>query len=193
MSVTTPAKRPATYEDLLKVPDNVIAEIIEGELFTSPRPAGPHERAAGGIYTRLRYFFDDGDGAGGWWIAFAAELHLGQDILVPDISGWRRDRHPQHPVRGSAAVVPPDWVCEVLSPSTGRVDRMHKLPLYGVHEVEYAWIVEPALRTIEVFRRESGRWTLQGVHGGDEPARVAPFEAIEFPLSTLWLPLQPPA
>ncbi len=190
--MTTPAKRPATYEDLLQVPDNLIAEIIEGELYTSPRPGGPHERAGGGIYTRLRFAFDDGEGPGGWWIAFEAELHLGRDILVPDVAGWRRERHPEHPVRGAAATVAPDWVCEVLSPSTGRIDRMRKLPSCGAHGVEYAWIVEPALRTVEVFRLEAGRWTLDGVSGGDDAVRIPPFEAIEFPLATLWLP-EPPA
>ena len=186
-------ERPATYADLLKVPDHLVAEIIEGELFTSPRPAGPHERALGGIHSRLRVWFDDGDGPGGWWIAVEPELHLGSDILVPDVCGWRRDRVPSYPVAGSAAVIAPDWVCEVLSPSTGYWDRMRKMPLYARYGVEYAWLVEPLHHVIEVFRLVDGAWRLLGPYGGDKPARIEPFEAMEFPLAVLWLPESPSA
>jgi Uma2 family endonuclease len=191
--VVTTSKRPATYEDLLKVPDNLVAEIVEGELYTSPRPAGPHERAAGGIHSRLRFSFDDGDGPGGWWIAIEPELHLGGDILVPDVGGWRRERVPSYPIGGAAAEVRPDWICEVVSPSTGRFDRMRKLPAYARHGVAYAWIVDPLQRTIEAFRLQGERWLLIAVYGGDEPAHIEPFDAIEIPLSTLWLPQSPAA
>jgi len=188
------AKRPATYEDLLNVPDHLVGEIVEGDLYTSPRPAGPHERSGGGIYMHLRYLFDYGGGGGGsWWIAFEVELHLASDVLVPDVSGWRRDRHPRHPVRGTVASVPPDWVCEVISPSTGRLDRMKKLPAYARAGVSHAWIVEPSLRTIEVYRREGEHWMLAAVHGGEEPARIEPFDAIEFPLESLWFEQEDPA
>jgi Uma2 family endonuclease len=191
--VVSTAKRPATYEDLLQVPDNLIAEIVEGELFTSPRPAGPHERAGGGIYSKLRPAFDDGEGPGGWWIAFEGELHLAADVLVPDLSGWRRARVPAYPIGGAAARIAPDWICEVISPSTGRFDRMKKLPAFARHGVGYAWLVEPLLQTIEVFQLVNGGWTLLNVHGGDETARIEPFEAYEFSLATLWLPNTPAA
>ncbi len=188
------AKRIATYEDLLKLPDHLVAEIVDGELFTAPRPSGPHERAGGGIYAHLRFMFDDGAaGARSWWIAFEAELHLGGEILVPDVSGWRRDRHPSHPVRGTVAAVAPDFVCEVISPSTGRTDRMKKLPAYARVGVAHAWIVEPSLRTLEVYRLDGRHWTLRAVHGGDEPVPIEPFETIEFPLDTLWFPEDEPA
>jgi Uma2 family endonuclease len=191
--VAKTAQRPATYEDLLKVPDNLIAEIIEGELFTSPRPAGPHERALGAIHSRLRDLFDDGDGPGGWWISVEPELHLDGNVLVPDVCGWRRERVGAHPVAGAAATIAPDWICEVLSPRTGILDRTRKLPSYARHEVEYAWIVDTSLRTVEVFRLMDGRWVLITVHGGDEPARIEPFEAVEFPMARLWFPESRPA
>lgn len=187
------AQRPATYEDLLKVPDNLVAEIIEGELFTSPRPAGPHERAMGAIYLRLRDWFDDGDGPGGWWISVEPELHLDGNVLVPDVCGWRRERVGPHPVSGVAATIAPDWICEVLSPRTGILDRTRKLPTYARHAVESAWIVDTSQRTIEVFRLVENRWSLIGVHGGDEPARIEPFEAVEFPMARLWFPEPRPA
>jgi Uma2 family endonuclease len=193
-SVAKTAKRPATYEDLMQVPDHLVAEIVEGELFASPRPAGPHERAMGAIYARLRFFFDDGDGPGGWWISVEPELHLGNDVLVPDVCGWRRARVGGHPVAGAAATIAPDWICEVLSPRTGILDRKRKLPSYARHGVQYAWIVDTAQQTVEVLRViEEGRWSVIGVHGGDELARMEPFEAIEFPLARLWFPSIPPA
>lgn len=187
------AKRPATYADLLEVPDDLIAELVDGELFTSPRPRDRHERAAGGIHARLRTFFDDGDGPSGWWISYEPELHLGGDVLVPDVCGWRRDRVPGFPIDGPAATIAPDWVCEVLSPRSGILDRTRKLPAYARYGVEFMWIVEPVHKTIEVFQLAGDHWTLLGVHGGEEPAGIPPFESFEFPLATLWLPETPPA
>lgn len=187
------AQRPATYEDLLQVPDNLIAEIVEGELFASPRPAGPHERAMGAIYMRLRLPFDDGDGPGGWWISIEPELHLDRDILVPDVCGWRRERVGAHPVSGAAATIAPDWICEVLSPRTGILDRTRKLPSYARHGVEYAWIVDTSQKTVEVFRLVDSHWLVIAVHGGDDPVRIEPFEAIEIPLARLWFPETSPA
>jgi Uma2 family endonuclease len=191
--VVTTAKRHATYDDVLNAPDHLIAEIVDGELHTSPRPQGRHGRAMGGIHARLHRAFDDGEGGpGGWWMAIEPELHLGPDVMVPDVCGWRRDRVPEYDP-GPAWEIAPDWVCEVLSPSTGRYDRMRKLPAYARHQVDYAWLVDPVQRTVEVFRLDRGQWKLLAVHGGDEAARMEPFEAMEFPLATLWLPDSPPA
>jgi Uma2 family endonuclease len=181
------AQRPATYEDLLQVPDHLVAEIVEGELFTSPRPTGTHERAAGAIYSRLRFLLDEIDDPGGWWICFEVELHLGGDALVPDVCGWRRERVPTFPVIAAAATIAPDWICEVLSPRTGILDRQRKLPAYAREGVEYAWIVDTIIRTVEVFRLVDGHWSLVSVHGGDDIARIPPFEEIEIPLRRLWI------
>jgi Uma2 family endonuclease len=179
--------RPATYEDLMKVPDHLVAEIVEGELHTSPRPSGPHARAITAIDRRIGVAFDDGDGGpGGWWIAVEPELHLGTDVLVPDLAGWRRARVPEY-LSGAAWEVAPDWVCEVLSPKTARFDRIVKLPKYGQHEIEWAWVVDPSLQTLEVYRLEQGRWTLLSTHEGDDVIRAGPFDAVDFPLGALWL------
>jgi Uma2 family endonuclease len=191
--VANTAKRPATYEDLLKVPEHLVAEIIEGELYTSPRPASPHARAASILGARVITSFDDGGGGpGGWWILTEPELHLGPNVLVPDLAGWRRERMPVLP-NTAAFTFAPDWVCEVISPHTGRLDRLKKLPLYAREDIPYAWIVDPILRTVEVYRLMSGRWSLLGTYGGDETVRIEPFDAIEIPLATLWLPDAPAA
>jgi len=184
--VSRTAERPATYEDLLKVPENLIAELIDGELFTSPRPMPRHMNATGKLFNRLSSAFDDGEGGpGGWWIVIEQEIHLGRDVFVPDIAGWRRERVPDWP-RDEYWNVAPDWVCEVVSPSTGRLDRVRKLPRYAFHGIPHAWIVDPLLQTLEVYRLEQGRWVTIATHGGDEVVRAEPFEAVEIRLSALW-------
>jgi Uma2 family endonuclease len=132
--------------------------------------------------------FDDGEGGpGGWWIASEPEVHLGGDIFVPDVGGWRRDRVPAY-LSGAFWEVSPDWVCEVLSPSTARFDRIVKLPKYGRHGVAWAWFVDPVLQSLEVYRLINGQWSLVSTHSGEEVVRAEPFDAVELPLSALWLP-----
>lgn len=171
----------------MQVPEHLVAEIVAGELHTSPRPSGPSARAITAIDRRIGLAFDDGHGGpGGWWIAVEPEMHLGQDVLVPDLAGWRRDRVPEY-LSGAAWTIGPDWVCEVLSPSTARFDRIVKLPKYAQHAVAWAWLVDPALQTLEVFGLVQGQWTLTSTHSGDNSVRAEPFAAIAFPLSALWL------
>jgi Uma2 family endonuclease len=186
--VTRTLQRPATYDDLLKVPDHLVAEIVEGELFTSPRPGKPHERAGGAIFSALLQAFDHGsNGPGGWRVAFEPEIHLAGDVFVPDVAGWHTARATEDEDHIAAWTIAPDWVCEVISPSTGRLDRLRKMPAYARRGVMNAWLVDPSLHTIEAYRLEQSRWVLLGTFG-DEPANIEPFEAIEFPIQTLWLP-----
>ena len=188
----TAVKSGATYEDLLKVPDHLVAEIVEGELYTSPRPASRHAHANSVLGARLITSFDGGGGGGpgGWWLLIEPELHLGRNVLVPDIAGWRRERMPVIPDT-AAFDLAPDWICEVVSPSTGRLDRVRKLPAYARHEIGFAWLVDPIEQTLEIYRLIEGRWTLIATHGGDEVVRAEPFDAIELPLASLWLPEAP--
>ena len=126
-----PLDRPATYDDLMKVPDIMVAEILNGELHATPRPADPHTKAASVLGMLVGPPFHQGRGGpGGWWILDEPELHLGADVLVPDVAGWRRERMPRSPETAFYVVVP-DWVCEVLSPSTSKVDRTKKLSIYA--------------------------------------------------------------
>ena len=183
--------RVATYEDLMELPEHLVGELIDGELFASPRPSGRHERAAGALYILLRRAFDDGiDGPGGWWIMMEPELHLGSDILVPDVAGWRREHLPRFP-EGAHVTVAPDWVCEVISTSSTRLDRVKKLPKYARNGVQHAWIVDPVLRTLELYRHNGKILEPVDAFTGDVTVRVEPFEAIEINLSTLWVPTPP--
>lgn len=178
--------RPATYEDLLKVPDNFVAEILDGELYASPRPAPRHADASSGLGGVLRNPFDRGRGGpGGWRILDEPELHLGQDIVVPDLAGWRRERLPALPEEAFLSVAP-DWACEVLSPSTAAIDRVKKLSIYARERVAHVWLADPVARTLEILHLESGRWTIVSSSSGLAVLRAEPFDAIELDLSLLW-------
>jgi Uma2 family endonuclease len=181
-----PTKRRATYDDLMKVPDTMVAEIVDGELYASPRPALRHSAAATGLSWSIYGPFHQGRGGpGGWWILFEPELHLGEDILVPDIAGWRRERLSSIP-DAAFATLPPDWICEVISPSTERLDRAGKLAVYARERVAHAWLVNPLAPTLEVLRLEGGRWVLLATHGGQETVRAEPFEAVTIELPAVW-------
>ena len=182
----TEKKPRATYEDLLEVPDIMVAEILDGDLYASPRPAIRHSHVASDLGGQLWGPFRHGRGGpGGWWILFEPELHFGEDVLVPDLAGWRRDRLPLIPDTPAISLAP-DWISEVISPSTERIDRVRKLPIYAREGVEHAWLINPQTRTLEGFRRAENGWILLSTHGGDEAVRAAPFEAIAIELSGLW-------
>jgi Uma2 family endonuclease len=185
MSVAGTPRR-ATYEELCEVPDHKVAEILDGELIVTPRPALRHARASSGLGGLLWGPFQNGrSGPGGWWILDEPELHLADDILVPDIAGWRRERLPSIPDAAYLALAP-DWVCEVISPATARMDRSRKMRIYAREGVQHLWLLDPLVRTLEVLRPESARWVLLGTHSDADVVRVEPFEAIEVDLTALW-------
>lgn len=183
------ARRKATYEDLREVPEHLVAEIVAGELYTTPRPAAPHTVASSFIGQDLGPFSrkpGGPGGPGGWWILDEPELHLGEDVLVPDLAGWRQERMPIVP-DGAYFELAPDWICEVVSPSTGRLDRMQKMPAYAQAGVAHLWLVDPLARTLEIYRLEGGRWTVVETLGGDVTARAEPFRDIELDLARWWM------
>lgn len=181
----------ATYDDLLKLPDHVVGEILGGELIVSPRPAPRHANATSGLTMELGVFHRPAGGPPprGWWILVEPELHFrGGDVLVPDLAGWRRERMPKLPST-AAFELAPDWICECVSPATARIDRARKLPIYAREKVGHAWIVDAAARMLEVFRLEpDGCWKLIQSFGSDTDTRIRaqPFEAIELQLDRLW-------
>ena len=184
--MSEPQQRPARYEDLYALPDNVVGEIIAGELHTHPRPAPAHAVASSALGGELVSPFHRGRGGpGGWWILDEPELHLGEDVLVPDLAGWRRERMPELPETAWFEVVP-DWVCEVLSPATARDDRMLKMPRYAARGVAYCWLVDPTARTLEAFRLQDGEWVLQASFVDEAEVAVEPFDAVPFELAALW-------
>lgn len=181
------SKKPrATYQDVLDAPEHMVAEIIGGELRLTSRPAAPGVAVASALADELGPPFKRGRGGpGGWLILHEPEVHLGDEIVVPDLAGWRRERLAVVP-DAAYITVPPDWVCEVLSRSTERMDRIEKLPLYAAFGVSYAWLVHPRRRTLEAFRLQGGKWLAIATLKDDERARVEPFDAIELDLAMLW-------
>jgi Uma2 family endonuclease len=188
-----PAKKPASYADLEALPEHLVGEILDGELIVSPRPSPQHGRVEAGISADLVGPFDRGRGGpGGWWILPEPELHLEHHVLVPDLAGWRRDRLSTLPDTAFISIAP-DWICEVLSPSTAKIDRTRKVGIYGAQGVEHLWLVDPLHRILEVYRRTGHTWMIAGMYADDARARIEPFAAIELDLSAWWAPRPPGA
>jgi len=178
--------RPATYEDVLALPDHVVGEIVAGELFVSPRPSPRHAVASSTLGGELNGRYHQGRGGpGGWWILDEPDLHLGDDIVVPDLAGWRRTRLPSIPDT-AFFTVPPDWLCEVLSPGTVRLDRHRKLDVYARAGIAHVWLVDPVSRTLEVLRLDRGLWVIEAVHADREQVAAPPFTDTTLTLSNLW-------
>ena len=174
-AVTKPARRTATYEDLLAVPAPLVAEILFGELVTHPRPAPRHGRVASRLEMILGPPFDLGDeGPGGWVFFGEPELHLGEHIVVPDLAGWRRERFTDFPDTAWIDIAP-DWACEVLSPSTESYDRGDKRLIYADAGVGHVWHINPLLKMLEVYELSDGKWLLLEVCCEDAQVAAAPF------------------
>ncbi|MFO0556140.1 MAG: Uma2 family endonuclease [Polyangiaceae bacterium] len=179
-------KKVATYEDVLAAPGNVIAEVVFGVLHTSPRPAFAHARAATRLGSELDGPFDRGRGGpGGWILLFEPEIHLAHDIVVPDFAGWRRARMPSLPNEPYTTLAP-DWVCEILSPATRKLDLTDKLRVYAREGVSHVWHLDPPARTLVVMRLENARYSILSTHKDDDRVRAEPFDAVELELDVLW-------
>ena len=179
-------RRRATYQDVLDAPTHKVAEVIAGSLHTHPRPAMRHAWASSNLGGSLVNPFGRGSGGpGGWWIVDEPELHLGEDIVVPDLAGWRRETMPEYP-DAAYCTIPPDWICEVLSPSTRRLDQGEKRNLYAREGVSHLWFVDPDVRTLEAFELRDRHWLLLATLIDDAPVSLPPFDAITFPLDALW-------
>jgi hypothetical protein len=187
-------QRRATYADLEAVPPNKVAELVRGTLHVFPRPAPRHANTSSVLGIKIGGPFGLGDGGpGGWWILDEPELRFPDpdapgeiDALVPDLTGWRRECMPELPETAYFALAP-DWICEVLSPSTAAFDRDEKMPVYAREGVRYAWLVDPIARTLEVYvLGQDRRWGPAVVHRDAARVRVEPFGAVELELSVLW-------
>lgn len=189
-------RRRATYQDVLDAPDSVVAEVVDGELYTTPRPAFRHAYAESALMTLLGGRFGFGLGEpGGWIVLIEPELHLHPEpeplaatepaIVVPDLAAWRREKMPDPPPEAFFRVAP-DWTCEILSPRTATFDRVTKLPIYARAGVTHAWLVDPAERSVQVLEREGSAFRTVGVERGSASARMVPFDALEIGLSVLW-------
>ncbi len=180
------ATKRATYADVLASPPNVVAEVVRGVLYQSPRPATPHALAASAVGEELGPPFKRGRGGpGGWMILDEPEVHLGEHIVVPDLGGWRRERMPETP-HAAFIELTPDWLCEVSSPGTRALDRGDKLEVYAEFGVRHIWLVEPLDRFVEVLRLDGVTYRIAQHASDDARVRLEPFDAIELDLSILW-------
>ena len=182
-----PSHRQATYEDLCALPANTVGQILFGTLYAHPRPAPKHAQAATTLGEELGPPFKRGRGGpGGWMILDQPELHLRNHVLVPDLAGWRRERMPEMPVDKAYFDLAPDWVCEVLSPSTASLDRGDKRRVYGEFDVRHIWYVDPEAKTLEVLELDTRGYRVVDVYSDDAKVRAIPFDAIELELALLW-------
>ncbi len=187
--MTAPAHGRASYEDVLRAPPNMVAEVIYGVLHTQPRPTIRHASASShlGVLLGAPFRFGTG-GPGGWVILDEPELHLGSepDILVPDLAGWKRERLADLPTEAAWTAIAPDWICEVLSPSTQAIDRADKMEIYLRERVGHAWLVDPIARTLEIYRHGDTVWQRVAVVRDDARVRAEPFDVFELQLGLLW-------
>ena len=183
-----PAESLPLYDRLAALPEGLTGEILNGQLHAQPRPAGPHSRAESVLQIEIGGPFDSGKGGpGGWWILVEPEIHFVRDIevCVPDLAGWRRTRMSGIP-RDQRFQVVPDWVCEILSPSTESKDRQVKMPIYAHYGVGFAWLIDPLKQTLEAFSLEQEDWKPLGTWSGEASAEVPPFESVPLALGGLW-------
>lgn len=181
------AVKEASYEDLFRLPEHHIGQIVHGTLHSHPRPAIPHAVAASELGGDLGQRFGRGRGGpGGWVIVDEPELHLGRDVLVPDLAGYRRERLPDVP-RSAFLELAPDWICEVLSPSTAHLDRGPKREVYAREQVPHLWFVDPEAKTLEVLCLDGATYRVVQTFGGDAVVRAEPFDAVELELAFLWI------
>lgn len=186
------AIRRATYADLEAVHPHLVAEIVDGVLETHPRPRPRHGAAANVLGSELTVPFQGGRGGpGGWVFIVEPELHLGDHVVVPDLAAWRRERLPVEP-ETAYIETPPDWVCEIISPSTVRIDRGPKRRIYADAGVGHLWLLDPTEKLLEAFALVAGQWLLLATIEPGEDVRVAPFDAVGFPLDVLF-PFDEPA
>jgi Uma2 family endonuclease len=184
--MTKPVPTPATYADLEKVPPHLVAEIIHGVLETHPRPVGRHWRAATRLGQVLGGPYDLGNGGpGGWVFADEPQLLLGSNVVVPDLAAWRLERAPEM-LDEVNIEIPPDWICEVLSPSTARLDRGPKMQIYAEFEVPFLWLLDPKTRFLDCYQLVAGRWVRVGGLTGEGNMSFPPFDATSFPIDLLF-------
>jgi Uma2 family endonuclease len=179
--------RLATVADWEAVPAPYTAHLIDGQLYAMGRPRPRHAL----VLRRLSFHlegFDPGEGVagpGGWLLLPEVDVRVRQNIVAPDLAGWRRERLPSLPDETPVSLAP-DWVCEVLSPGTETFDRGVKATWYASVGVTWLWVVDPEARTLEVFRNDAGAWRPEGRWQGEAEVKAAPFEALTWPLGSLW-------
>jgi len=180
----------AAYQDVENLSARAIGELFDGRLHAQPRPAAPHVHTQFFVGGHLfNPFYRGIGGPGGWVILAEPEIHfkLDLDVTVPDLAGWRRARKLKFPTGHKIELVP-DWICEILSPSTRSIDQEIKMPLYARYGVSYLWLVEPIEHVVDAYRLQGGEWVAVGRYTGTTQAAIPPFDAVLLDLGSLWMP-----
>lgn len=181
-------EKPATYADLEALPPTVVGEILNGALRTRPCLPPRLGVAANTLLAELSGAFAPSEVDKRRWVfIYRPEFHFGSHVVVPDLAGWRIERLTPFP-ETAYFETPPDWVAQVLSPSTQAIDRTDKLSIYAETGVSHCWYIDPIAKTLEVMALTGGRWLLVSALKDDAPVNAPPFEAHTFPLSVLWAP-----
>jgi Uma2 family endonuclease len=180
-------KLKTTYEQWLELPDNITGEIISGDLIASPRPGPKHSNVSTALGVKVGgpFQYGEGGGPGGWIILFEPEIHIKDDIVVPDFAGWKRERLSKPPDEAYFSTVP-DWICEILSPSSVKTDRIIKQQLYLSWKINHYWIVDPILKSVEILERAAENWVVKGLYSENDKMRAPPFDMVEIDLKSLW-------
>jgi Uma2 family endonuclease len=182
-----PVPKSSLYDQLLELPEILIGEIIDGQLHTHPRPGGKHILISSNVGSELHGPFQKGkNGPGGWWILQEPEVHLSLDneVAVPDLAGWRKERLPEIPESHKFTVIP-YWICEIFSPATETFDRQVKMPLYARYAIRFLWLIHPINKTLEAFHLVDTEYSLQGVYKSGDKLSIMPFQDIELKVSDL--------
>jgi Uma2 family endonuclease len=189
VSTTKPSPKAPTLADLDALPPGIVGEIIEGVLYTMTKPRMRHQRATLRIGSGVGDPFDMGRGGpGGWWIVPEPGIELpSTPEISPDVAGWRRERMPEMPVDEPIRLVP-DWVCEILSPTTRRHDMLRKQPYYARVGVAFLWLVDIDARVLTAHRLESSGWHIIGTYSDETEVRIAPFDAVPLNVTDWWPP-----
>lgn len=167
-------------------------EVVDGELVQKAQPSFRHGMTQGLVCGALTGFQESHRGAerpgggscpGGWWIGSEIEVELApHEVYLPDVAGWRVERMPE-PFEARPVRIAPDWVCEVLSPSTADRDTGHKQRAYHLARVRHYWVVDPAAGTLTVYRwQEAGYERALAAVAGDV-VRAEPFDAMDLAIA----------
>lgn len=187
-----PHQKKATYADIQRLPDALRGEILAGELYVAPRPSPIHQKAMTKMTVQLGGHLGGNEGdERGWIFLTEPELHLNDEVIVPDLAAWKAKRVTSQFYSQAWVSVTPDWICEIQSPSTARIDRITKRRIYLGLQIPYYWLVDPLAKTLEALKKNENHWIEVGFHGGDEKVRIEPFQDLEIELSTFWPPESP--
>lgn len=181
--------RQATYEDIQSAPRDKVGELLGGVLHLSPRNTNPENTIAATLNGILKRTVASGEVPGsGWLILPSVEIRLGQDVVVPDLVGWRRNTLLTAPEITGAPPINgvPAWACEVITPRSVRLDRVAKRAAYARAQVQFLWYIDADLRTLETLECVAGRYVDAAAYSEDDHARVTPFDALELEIAALF-------